>query len=452
MDIFYIFLFAASVIVLVNFFFNYTEKEYISLKKKDKNQSFSELLNYDALVENGIILTNEGTLLAGFFFQGDDIQAFTGAELEGRSAILNDTIKNLGENCVVQVDAIRTPSTQYPPTKKRFFPDQITRNIDNIRRKMFENGVHSETTYAFFITYVPPKIREKKLTDLMYDNPEGQIQESTFTKNLNIFKEKMYVLEENLKSVLKLDKMRSIFTENEFNQTIHNDELVNYINYCLTGQYININVPPTPMHITSLFGVQNFDPGLISVLGNKNVVCVCVNGYPIESTPAILSALDKLPCEYRLSHRFIILPRETAISVAKKQQKKWQQKIRGMRDQFADTAKGPINQDAVEMAQEASQAYSEIESGLVSYGLHTCTIVLIGEDSQTLFQNATMVQRILSETGFTSCIEDINTAEAFLGSLPGNITSNLRQMPISTMVLSDILPTTSIWAGLQHCP
>ncbi|MBU1586282.1 MAG: hypothetical protein KKE44_26495 [Proteobacteria bacterium] len=438
--------------MLVNFFFNFTEKEFITLKKKDKSQSFSELLNYTALVDDGIILTNEGTLLSGFFFQGDDIQAFTTAELEGRSAILNDTIKNLGENFVIQIDAIRTPATQYPSPEKRFFPDPITRNIDNIRRKMFEGGVHSETTYAFLITYVPPKIREKKLTDLMYDTPEGAIQESTFTKNLNFFKEKLYVLEENLKSVLRLDKMCSIFTLNEFDQSIHNDELVNYINYCLTGQYMNINIPQTPMHITSLFGVQNFEPGLISVLGNKNIICVSVNGYPIESTPAILSALDKLPCEYRLSHRFIMLPRETAISITKKQQRKWQQKIRGMRDQFANTAKGPINQDAVAMTEEAGLAYSEIESGLVSYGLHTCTITLIGHDSEILFENATMVQRILSETGFTSCVEDINTADAFLGSLPGNISNNLRQMPISTMVLSDILPTTSIWAGLRHCP
>jgi len=88
----------------------------------------------------------------------------------------------------------------------------------------------------------------------------------------------------------------------------------------------------------------------------------------------------------------------------------------------------------------------------VSYGLHTCTVTLMGNDREALFENATLVQRLLSETGFTSCVEDINTTEAFLGSLPGNITNNLRQMPISTIVLADILPTTSIWAGLRHCP
>jgi type IV secretion system protein TrbE len=449
---FYIFLIAITLIVLVNFFLNYREKDFITPQKKDKSQSFSELLNYTALVDDGIILTTQGTLIAGFFFQGDDIQAFTKEELEGRSTILNDTIKNLGDNCIIQVDAIRTPATQYPSKAKRFFSDPVTKKIDNIRREMFERGSHSETTYALLITYVPPKIREKKVTDLMYDNPEGNKEESPFTKNLNIFKEKLYILEQNLKSVLRLDKMHSIMSENEFAQTLHTDELVNYINYCLTAQYIRINIPKNPMNITSLLGVESFEPGLISVLGNKNIVTVSVNGYPIESTPAILNALDKLPCEYRLSHRFITLPRELAVSIAKKQQRKWQQKIRGMRDQFANTTKGPINQDAISMTEEAGLAYSEIESGLVAYGFHSCTVILMDNNQDNLFENATLVQRVLAQAGFTSCVEDINTTEAFLGSLPGNILNNIRQMPISTMVLADILPTTSIWAGLENCP
>ncbi len=452
MPTFYIFLVAIVLIILVNFFQNAREKDFITPKKKDIGQSFSELLNYTALVDSGIILTTEVTLISGFFFHGDDIHAFTEQELEGRSEILNDTIKNLGENCIVQVDAIRTPATEYPKPENRYFPDQITQNIDNIRRKMFEGGVHSETTYALLVTYIPPRLREKKVTDLMYDNPENHIEDTPFTKNLNVFKEKLFGLESSLRNVLRLSRMHSMFNENEFNQINHTDELVNYINYCLTSQYIEIKIPSTPIHITSLFGVESFEPGLISVLGNKNIITVSVNGYPIESVPAILTSLDKLPCEYRLSHRFITLPRETAIGITKKQQRKWQQKIRGMRDQFSNTAKGPINQDAISMVEEAGMAYSEIESGLVSYGLHTCTITLIGNNREKLFENATMVQRVLSETGFTSCVEDINTTEAFLGSLPGNRANNLRQMPLSTMVLADILPTTSIWAGLRHCP
>lgn len=448
----YIIFIAVGLIVMVNFFLNYREKDLATLKKKDKNQSFSDFLNYESLVGDGIVLTTEGTLIAGFLYQGDDIQAFTESQLEGRSSILNDTIKNLGENIVLHVDAIRTPSTQYPPPEKRFFPDTITEKIDSIRRKMFEGGHHSETTYAFILTYVPSKIREKKITDLMYDNPEDHVNETPFTRNLNIFTEKLYVLEQNLSSVLRLDRMRSVFRENEFHNVVHTDGLVDYINLCLTGLSTKINIPKVPMPITSLIGVEDFQPGLISALGNKNIVCVAVNGYPIESMPAILSALDKLPCEYRLSHRFIILPREKAVSIAKKQQRKWQQKIRGMRDQFNNTQKGPINQDAVNMTQEAGQAYSEIESGLVVYGLHTCTVVLMDSDLELLFENATMVQRVLAKSGFTSCIEDINTTEAFLGSLPGNISQNLNQVPISSMVLADILPTTSIWAGLPYCP
>ena len=64
MDTFYIFLGAIVLIIVVNFFQNAREKKFITPKKKDKGQSFSELLNYYALVDDGIILTTEGTLRA----------------------------------------------------------------------------------------------------------------------------------------------------------------------------------------------------------------------------------------------------------------------------------------------------------------------------------------------------------------------------------------------------
>ncbi len=80
MNYLYFFLIAAVCILLLNFFLNYQEKDYITPIKKDKNQSFSELLHYTSLVGDGILLTTQGTLIAGFFFRGDDIQAFTEVE------------------------------------------------------------------------------------------------------------------------------------------------------------------------------------------------------------------------------------------------------------------------------------------------------------------------------------------------------------------------------------
>ena len=452
MSIFWLFFSVLSLMVFLSFRQNLIDEKKITKISKDKKKSFCELLNYSTLVAPGIILTSEGTLIAGFFYRGHDVQASTDDQLEYRNRIINEALRSLGENFAVHVDVVRTPSTEYPPEEIRHFPDPITRKIDNNRRDMFEKGVHHESTYALIVTYIPPNLTEAKVFDLMYTTGSEEKKIRPFDKNLIFFKEKLSSLEIGLKPVVQIERLKSYAEKNEFKNIIKSDNLINYINYCLTGQFSSLTLPKVCTHVNSLLGLQPFQHGIIPVFGENFIICVSINGYPAESYPEILANLDKLPWEYRLTHRFVTLPREVAISITKKQQKKWTQKIRGMRDQIMDTNKGMPNDDAQKMAMQAKTAFSEIESGEVAYGLHSCTITLMGTDKEELIERAKLTQQVITGAGFTSSIEDVNTVEAFLGSLPGNVSMNLRQYNISTMVLSDLLPTSSIWTGLETNP
>jgi type IV secretion system protein VirB4 len=46
----------------------------------------------------------------------------------------------------------------------------------------------------------------------------------------------------------------------------------------------------------------------------------------------------------------------------------------------------------------------------------------------------------------------VNNLEAFLGTLPGHGVENVRRPIINTMNLADLMPTSSIWTGLDHAP
>lgn len=151
MTIFWIFSGAISIILLLNFWQNIRTPQHITPIERDKDPSFAELLNYATMVDEGIILTREGFLIGGFFYKGVDIQSCTEDDLDSQSRVINETLKALGPDFVVQVDAIRTPSLKYPEPEKRFFPDPITRQIDNNRRDMFEKGEHHETTYVILL-------------------------------------------------------------------------------------------------------------------------------------------------------------------------------------------------------------------------------------------------------------------------------------------------------------
>lgn len=60
--------------------------------------------------------------------------------------------------------------------------------------------------------------------------------------------------------------------------------------------------------------------------------------------------------------------------------------------------------------------------------------------------------KTVQNLGFSCRIEDINAVEAWRGSLPGDAYCNVRRVLLHTLNLADMLPITSVWAGLRENP
>jgi type IV secretion system protein VirB4 len=74
------------------------------------------------------------------------------------------------------------------------------------------------------------------------------------------------------------------------------------------------------------------------------------------------------------------------------------------------------------------------------------------EDREKLETSARQVEKAINRLGFAARIETINTLDAYLGSLPGHGVENVRRPLINTMNLADLLPTSTIWTGLNKAP
>ncbi len=47
---------------------------------RDRAKGMADLLNWAALVDDGVVLGKDGSLLAGFFYRGGDVQSATPAQ------------------------------------------------------------------------------------------------------------------------------------------------------------------------------------------------------------------------------------------------------------------------------------------------------------------------------------------------------------------------------------
>ena len=93
----------------------------VALKKfRHTGPSFSDLLPYAGLVDNGIMLLKDGSLMAGWYFAGPDSESSTDFERNEVSRAINSVLARLGTGWMIQVEAVRVPTTDYP-TKDDFF-------------------------------------------------------------------------------------------------------------------------------------------------------------------------------------------------------------------------------------------------------------------------------------------------------------------------------------------
>jgi type IV secretion system protein VirB4 len=246
--------------------------------------------------------------------------------------------------------------------------------------------------------------------------------------------------------------MKHVTYKDEYTLIHNRDEFLEFLNYCVTSKFQKVNLPPIPMYLDCLVGSQDFIGGNQPKIGNMHIRVISIEGLPMESYPGILDSLNHLPVEYRWNSRFIFFDNEDAKAIINSTRKKWKQKIRGFKDQIMNSSGGAIDYDAMSMASDAESAMSEVASGMVKFGDYTSSIIFAHEKEEVLNEAVELVAKTIRNLGFTARIETLNAVEAYLGSLPGHGYPNIRKSIIHTMNLADLLPTTSIWPGLEHNP
>jgi len=192
--------------------------------------------------------------------------------------------------------------------------------------------------------------------------------------------------------------------------------------------------------------------GVEPIIDDQHTELISISGFPMESYPGILSALDGLPLQYRWSNRFIYLDTEDAKRELDKFRKQWAQKKRGLLDQIFKTSGSAVDGDAVEMEAEAEQAMADASSQVVSFGYYTSTVVVSSEDKEYVQEAAKYIAKQIRNLGFGAKRETFHAMEAYLGSLPGHNYYNIRKPIIHTMNLTDLLPFSAVWAGLPYNP
>ncbi|MCW5963968.1 MAG: conjugal transfer protein TrbE [Bryobacterales bacterium] len=430
---------------------------------RTRAQGLADLLLYDSLVDDGVMLLQDGALVAAFRYRGPDMASATHGEMAALSARLNGLLK-LGSGWMVQCDAIRSLAPRYPA--RGAFPDAVTAVIDDERRQQFlREGMHYESEYFLALTYLPPLENEERVKGFLFDG--GAREKSAARKALEYFQSRVASFEDVFGALLQAERLRMVREPEDGRPGgagadsdgpgddgagVVTDELLRYVHRCVTMLDHPVALPEVPAYLSDLLGSQDLVGGVTPKIGQHHLRVVAIDGFPRLSHPGMLAALDSLGIQYRWHTRAILLDPEEARAILDKTRSKWRSKVRGWKDQLLRTETGAVNAFAEEMAVDAEEAMSVAASGDVQFCQYTSVVLCHGANEQKLEEDVALVVKTVRNLGFACRVETVNALEAWRGSLPGDGYRNARRVLLHTLNLADMLPIAAVWTGERGNP
>jgi type IV secretion system protein TrbE len=349
-------------------------------------------------------------------------------------AQLNNAIKRLDDGWAIFSDVHRRKLREYEESE---YKNTASKIIEKERRSLFLGNDFYESQHFITLVYKPPFDRSKKLSRLFFNK---SIKEKTpFTDHIKYFEKETQKI---------IDLLSNAFLSIH---PLNQDETATYLHSCISKK--NHPVKMSKDQLSLDFTDQVLHGGLYPKLGDSHLRIISVKGLPHETYPEILSVLNKIDFEFNWCTRFICLGQSEAIKQLKARSKAWSTKSQDIATIIKSIVfreyimQEKVDSYSVNRSNECEEVLEAVNEEVVSIGYYTTTIAVWDEDPTKAQEKAQKVEGILNSRGFISVNETFNAVEAFLGSLPGNLVSNIRRALLTSMALSHMFPISLPWNG-----
>ncbi|MFQ5569530.1 MAG: hypothetical protein ACE5G0_07630 [Rhodothermales bacterium] len=406
-------------------------------------EGLGDLLGWAFLVGEGIILMKDGAFLTGLRIRGRDLDSATAAEVNQAAAVIAQVLGLLGEGYSFEINLHRRETHDYPALDRNHYPTPALWALERERLDQYRRqGQHFITENVILITYIPPKETTQRWERLVV---EGAGEHLDWTQILHRFKSTVAETESLLATTFFVERLdsRALLTE---------------CHRCLTSLQHNVSPPPfAHSYLSYVLASDDFMTGFQPVVGRRYVFAISITSLGMESVAASSDWFNRLRENARWHLRFVCLSRHEADRRISKLQTRWFHQRGGLRALFTPGdyqahREDFENLDATEMQRETSQALADNRSGRARFGYLTSTILLHDTDRDRGAGRALALMQAIRDQGWTCSLETINATDAFLGSLPGHGSYNLRRPLLSSVNLAHLFPTTTPWPGEAVCP
>lgn len=387
---------------------------------------------------SAMCVCKDGGFLSCFRYRGPDLDSAVQETLAVMTAQLNNLYMTLGTGWVLYFEAQRQPSVAYDTDV--YFPDLVTKAIDEERRAWYAKGENYESSYYLSVYWLPPLDNVGKLKQIFIENHY----------------EKAASLEEHVAYYIHhINQIFSMFKSLHIPEVewLTADELAFYLHSTVSIRQTKIKLPKNPLLLDGLLFDTPLSGGMEPKLDQRYLAMVVPLTYANRSQFGMFDALNRLNFSYRWVTRFYCLDKQEALAEIRTYQRGWQAKVQPIRAMIKElatghSAPGDVDTNAEMKVDEIKTVQQLVESDAVNYGFYSTVLVVHDENEEALQAKAKEIEQLfLNNFGIRAKTEDLNAIDAWLGSIPGNTYNHVRHPMLSTANLAHMTPTTNIWAG-----
>jgi type IV secretion/conjugal transfer VirB4 family ATPase len=410
---------------------------------RKRPQRLADYLPWAAFIGPGVVLNKDGSFQKTVGFRGPDLDSSTAYELVAARARMNNVLRRLGSHWCLHMEAARRLAPAYPACD---FPIAAAAMIDRERREAFTaDAQHFESQCFLTFTYLPPAEGMTRLGDFFLERPDS----GGATKSVSYRAQYDYFIGQ-VEQVVNL--MASFMP---LVHVLDDSETLTYLHSCISDRQLTVAVPDVPFYLDEMITDRPFAGGLSPKLGRQFLKTVSLRAYVNRTLPCLLDRLNELPIEYRWVGRYLPMDKPDATRLLNKLRRQWFAKRKGivtlLKEAVTKQESKLEDSDSLNKAADVDDALQELGGDHCSFGDFTLTITVWDETESVAVEKARAVQQVVDGVGLVSEIEDFNSVQAWLGSLPGHAYADIRRPMISSLNVCDLVPLSAIWSGPATC-
>lgn len=410
-----------------------------SLKEyREPKHRLPDFLTWAILLTPTTVLQKDGMLMRCWRYRGPDLAVASKAEQAGIAERINAALMRLDSGWAIWSEMARHRDDEYQASA---FPNVACRVVDLEARSVFKqlNVVH-ESHYYLTLGWLPPPDHAAAVGDMLFtpDCKAAGVRALDFEYFERMCNEVADVLSGVLLEITPLTS----------------DELLSYLKSCVSTQRQHVLTPETAAYLDAYLPDEAFTRGEISLLGDQCLAIFTIRGFPKRTPLAMLDELCHLGIEFRWMTRFLLLGRDEAQRVIQRHQQRWFVSRKSIARHGSELLSGSESQlqnpIAEDKANEATRALRMLGSSEAAFGYFTSTVVAWDPDPDVARKKALELKKTVQRCGLIAIDETTNGLHAWLGTIPGHTSANVRRPLLHTKNLVRLMPLMSMYAGSRE--